>query len=119
MMALITMLFVGAAAWRKGGDRATCILNQRTMQMGVRGFQNMYGYSNGGQVNGENLPEALLTREFINQHLFDCATGASTCPDGGTYSVTDPARFPDDGEIYMTCSFAETRGHVPEDSSDW
>ena len=119
MMMLISLVFVGARAWRIGSDRAKCILNQRTFQMAVRSYQNMYGFPNGAQPNGGNLPESLWTMEFISEHLYNCATGISKCPGGGNYLIADPSRFPDDGVVYMTCSLAESRGHGPENDEDW
>ena len=41
LMALVSILFVGAAAWRKGTDRSTNLLNLRNCQQAMRGAQNM------------------------------------------------------------------------------
>lgn len=119
LMGLTTIMFVGVRAWRKGSDRANCILNQRTMQLAVRSMQNMYGYRNGGQASGPNVVEELLTREFIGNDLYLSATGDRSCPGGGDYVVSNPSRFPEDGEIFMTCSLANSRQHEPENSTDW
>jgi type II secretory pathway pseudopilin PulG len=119
MMALLAILFVGARAWRMGSDRSSCILNQRSMQMAVRSYQNMHGLRNGPLPNGESLPEALRSREFINDYLYQCAIGAAVCPGGGEYTIEDPSQFPEYGVLFMTCSLAELRGHIPADTSDW
>jgi len=119
LIGLISLLFVGARAWRIGSDRANCILNQRTMQMAVRSFQNMYGYSNGAQSNGQTIAEALWTREFISQNLYRSAIGEMTCPGGGTYIIQNPNLFPEDGTLFMTCSLANEQEHRPQNFSDW
>ncbi len=119
LMALTVILFVGVRAWRTGSDRANCILNQRTMQMAVRSMQNMYGYRNGSQPNGESVVEALWRREFISRYLLECANGDSACPGGGDYVVANSNQFPPDGQLFMACSLAESRSHAPENVTDW
>jgi len=42
LLSLISILFVGARAWKKGSDRATNIMNFRNCQQAMRGHQNMY-----------------------------------------------------------------------------
>lgn len=41
LLSLIAILFIGARAWKKGSDRAGCILNIRNVQQAVRGYANM------------------------------------------------------------------------------
>lgn len=41
LLSLISILFVGARAWKKGSDRSTNILNLRNAQQAVRGHANM------------------------------------------------------------------------------
>jgi prepilin-type N-terminal cleavage/methylation domain-containing protein len=43
LLSLISILFVGARAWKKGSDRAANIMNIRNCNQAVRGYQNMYG----------------------------------------------------------------------------
>ena len=42
LLSLISILFIGARAWKKGSDRAGCILNIRNVQQAVRGYINMH-----------------------------------------------------------------------------
>ena len=42
LLSLISILFIGARAWKKGSDRAGCILNIRNAQQAVRGYINMH-----------------------------------------------------------------------------
>jgi type II secretory pathway pseudopilin PulG len=41
LLSLISILFVGARAWKKGSDRSANILNLRNAQQAVRGHANM------------------------------------------------------------------------------
>lgn len=41
LLSLISILFVGARAWKKGSDRAANIMNLRNAQQAVRGHANM------------------------------------------------------------------------------
>ena len=41
LLSLITILFVGARAWKRGSDRSANIMNIRNCQQAMRGEQNM------------------------------------------------------------------------------
>jgi len=41
LLSLISILFVGARAWKKGSDRSANILNIRNTQQAMRGHENM------------------------------------------------------------------------------
>ncbi|MGD9420827.1 MAG: hypothetical protein Q7R22_017960 [Verrucomicrobiota bacterium JB025] len=47
LLSLISILFVGARAWKKGSDRSANIMNLRNAQQAVRGHANMYGLNDG------------------------------------------------------------------------
>ena len=40
LLSLISILFIGARAWKKGSDRSANIMNVRNIQQAVRGLQN-------------------------------------------------------------------------------
>ena len=40
LLSLITILFIGARAWKKGSDRSTNLINLRNCQQAMRGHQN-------------------------------------------------------------------------------
>ena len=42
LLSLITILFIGARAWKKGSDRSANIMNLRNCQQAMRGHQNMH-----------------------------------------------------------------------------
>ena len=48
LLSLISILFIGARAWKKGSDRAANILNIRNAQQAVRGHANVRGIADGG-----------------------------------------------------------------------
>ena len=41
LLSLISILFVGARAWKKGSDRSANIMNIRNTQQAMRGHENM------------------------------------------------------------------------------
>jgi type II secretory pathway pseudopilin PulG len=42
LLTLVSILFIGARAWKKGSDRAANIMNLRNCQQIMRGHQNMH-----------------------------------------------------------------------------
>ena len=50
LLSLISILFVGARAWKKGSDRSANIMNIRNVQQAVRGHQNMRNLNDGASV---------------------------------------------------------------------
>ncbi|MGB1128846.1 MAG: prepilin-type N-terminal cleavage/methylation domain-containing protein, partial [Haloferula sp.] len=59
LLSLISILFIGARAWKKGSDRAGCIMNIRNAQQAVRSYANMY--------NTDSIPgsELVGTGKFL------------------------------------------------------
>jgi type II secretory pathway pseudopilin PulG len=55
LLSLISILFVGARAWKQGSDRSANIMNIRNVQQAVRGHQNM-----NNMRNGENLADTVI-----------------------------------------------------------
>jgi len=106
LLSLITILFIGARAWKRGSDRAICIINIHQVQKGVRSYSNLYGFSPGGNAPG-------LEGQVIGMGRFVETT--PTCPGGGTYT-TGGDTIPEMGFLYMECDITE---HVPEVTSDW
>jgi type II secretory pathway pseudopilin PulG len=112
LLSLISILFIGANAWKKGSDQALCILNIRNVQNGVRSFSNLYGHSPGQSVAG-------LQMRIVGLGKFVETTPA--CPASGTYtygSTFGTDTIPPTGELYLQCSLSTT-GHEPANFSDW
>jgi prepilin-type N-terminal cleavage/methylation domain-containing protein len=123
LLSLISIMFIGAKAWKRGSDRAGCIMNMRNMQLASRSYQNMYGYVFGGQPQSEygtqDIARHLLQKDFISQSLYDQSQGSRSCAGGGTYSVAAPSVFPMPGSLYMNCSLSGTEKHAPENVASW
>ena len=64
LLSLISILFIGARAWKKGSDRAANILNIRNVQQAVRGHGNMNGILQGTLIpatdGGPIAPAAIF-----------------------------------------------------------
>lgn len=109
MLSLLLMLFISGRAWKRGSDRALCIVNMETVQKGVRGFANMNGHFPGETVVG-------LETELIGLGRF--MESAPQCPGKGTYTTLGD-QLPTLGVLYMSCSLAIPEGHEPADFSGW
>lgn len=103
---IIPMLFIGARAYKKGSDRAGCILNQRNVQQAVRSYQGMKGQGAGEPIDWK---EIIGTGKFLDKE--------PTCPAHGKYTFKPSAKM---GELAVECSLCgEPDKHVPQDHSDW
>lgn len=113
LMTLITVLFFGAQAWKRGSDRALCIIHIQNVQKGIRSYSNLYGFG-----PGDNAPG--LQSQIIGMGRFVETT--PTCPGGGNYSfgqVHGADTIPPMGAIYMECSLSTSDQHVPNITPDW
>lgn len=123
LLALVSILFVGSRAWKRGSDRAGCVLTLRNVQVAARSYQNMYGYNYGGRpyaANGtQDIAEHLFTKGYIEARLYQQARGTAPCPAGGAYTCPLPDVFPEAGQLYMQCSLSGPDNHVPTTHADW
>jgi len=106
MLSTTSVLFVGARAWKKGSDRAGCIMNIRNVQQAIRGNANL---------NNLNIGDPIDWKKIIGP---DGYLKEPKCPDGGTYTFVKT--YPQIGVLACTCSKAgDSEGHEPADHSDW
>ncbi|MFM2241257.1 MAG: hypothetical protein RLZ97_112 [Verrucomicrobiota bacterium] len=105
LLSLISILFIGARAWKKGSDKAGCIMNIRNVQQMIRGYQNM-----------NNHPEGHVINVFVIANDFQLGN-IGECPGGGDYDHA--GEIPPIGELVMTCSLATSHGHVPPSIAGW
>jgi type II secretory pathway pseudopilin PulG len=123
LLSLISILFIGSRAWKRGSDRAGCVLTLRNIQVATRSYQNLYGYNYGGHPYAENgtqdIATHLFNKGYIEQKLYDQAHGLAKCPAGGTYNCPVPDIFPVNGQLYMACSLSSSDEHTPSSHSDW
>lgn len=113
LLSLISLLFFGAQAWKRGSDRALCIMQIANVQKGVRSYSNLYGFS-----PGSNAPN--LQSQVIGLGRFVETT--PVCPAGGGYSfgaTYGVDTIPPIGVLYMECSLAASDDHEPDSFSDW
>jgi type II secretory pathway pseudopilin PulG len=106
LLSLLTILFIGARAWKRGSDRAACILQIRQVQIGVRSFANMNGY-----VADQAVAPLDLESEVIGPGKFLEST--PFCPAGGTYTFKKN-QIPRTGSVYMKCSLDKDQDHHPK-----
>ena len=111
LLSLISILFIGARAWKKGADRAGCILNIRNFQQATRSYANLH------QLNpGDTCP--VLSGVIIGSGLF--MEKAPTCPGAGTYSGSGATTVPAVGTVQLTCSLsASPDSHAPSKTEEW
>lgn len=110
LLSLISVLFIGARAWKKGSDRAACILNIRNFQQAVRSYANM-----NGKNPGDTVPAFNTT--IVGAGLF--METSPTCPGGGTYTGLTDTTIPAVGTVALVCDFADGPAHTPENTAAW
>lgn len=122
LLTLIAVLFIGAGIYKRGADRAACILNIRNIHQAVRADQNLNNRTP-ANPGGTGTPDTI---DFTNV-IFSDATNERyliepDCPtDGGAY--TGDAVYPEVGNVATICS---TNGagtgladHFPTDVAGW
>jgi prepilin-type N-terminal cleavage/methylation domain-containing protein len=103
LLSLISILFIGARAWKKGSDRAASILQIRNVQQAVRSFSNMNGHNAGDTV-------ATLQADIFGAGKFienDPTAGSHPAGTGVAYVIAAPTVIPLVGTLYMTADDAE------------
>jgi len=113
LLVLITVLFIGARAWKRGSDRTACIMRIELVQKGVRSYANLYGLEPGSNAPG-------LQGQVIGLGRFVEST--PVCPGGGTYSYGQTYgvdTIPPTGTLYMECSLSVSEHHAPKVSDGW
>lgn len=123
LLALTSVLFLGARAWKSGADRTACIMNIRNVQTSVRSFQNIYGYTAGGMPYAENgtqdIAVQMLAKGYITPTQFANIKGGEACSGGGIYGCDHPDTFPLVGQLYIGCSLSSTKQHDMSPNIEW
>lgn len=55
LLSLVSILFIGARAWKRGSDRSTNIINIRNVQQAARGHQNVNSMNVGDPLDSSDL----------------------------------------------------------------
>jgi type II secretory pathway pseudopilin PulG len=109
LLTLISVLFNGANIYKKGADRAACILNIRNIHQAVRANQNLKGIDVGDPLDTSAIYGTGLYIEV-----------EPTCPsDGGDYSTS--SSYPAIGTAAATCDDfgASVEDHAPDSTDGW
>lgn len=96
-------VFVGARAWKRGSDRATCAINVRNVQQAVRAYQNMNNLKPGDPIPWDKI---FGEGKFISAR--------PTCQPGTTYTFAKT--IPAIGKLACTCSDPQ---HAPQVHDGW
>lgn len=99
---IVRALKQGSDAWKKGSDRAGCVLNIRNVQQSIRAYQNMNNIKDGNPIPWDQI--------FGNDKFM----AKPTCPAGGTYTFL--INMPKTGSLACKCSHSD---HIPENYTDW
>ncbi|MBX3741817.1 MAG: hypothetical protein KF712_12545 [Akkermansiaceae bacterium] len=113
LMGLVSIMFVAAQAWKRGADRGMCVMNIQVAQKAIRSFGNLYGYTPGDSVTG------LKDKIFAPGGFIEMTP---VCKGGGTYTfggTSGEDTLPQIGQVYLECSFSETRSHSLPPNSEW
>lgn len=124
LLTLISILFIGARAWKKGSDRAASILQIRNVQQAVRSFSNMNARNIGDAINPAVGGDIFGPGKFIEN---DPTAGSHPAGTGYAFTLTGGgALIPPVGTLYMITSGAGTTGSPPSDynpttgtTADW
>lgn len=95
LLSLISILFIGARAWKKGSDRAANILNIRNVQQAVRAHANVRGLLEG---------DALASTEIVGAGKYLNTVNPPVT--GLTYAYG--AAVPAMGTLYLQVTYGAT-----------
>ena len=115
LLLFIAMTFVGVTAWKRGSDRAGCVMNIRHVQMAVRGYARVQSLQPGDDT-GALVPPVNLTSQLIGPGKY--VPSQPLCPGNGFYGLGGNT-VPAVGSLYMTCSLEASDGHAPSDHGTW
>ena len=107
LLGLISILFIGVNAYKRGTDRAKCVLNVSTVQKAVRSYQNLYELD-----EGDGLTQTTLVG---SGKMFEVAPACPTTGNGYTWGAAVPVT----GVQYCQCDDATGTDHQPTNITTW
>ena len=116
LLSLISILFVGARAWKKGSDRSANIMNIRNVQQAVRAHQNMNGL-----LEGAALAETVIFGNGTTEgYLKEPTPPSADIAAAYTYTGTVPGI----GTLFTSSTGTPTAGgtaadYAPTGTQDW
>ena len=107
LLSLISILFIGVSAYKKGAYRAKCILNLASVQKAARSHQNLYALKIGDSLAIADLAGSGKLLETT-----------PNCPDpSGSY--TFETEVPAANAAYAICSLSGSDQHIPVTLAGW
>ena len=111
LLSLIAVLFLGVAAYKKGADRAKCILNITTVQKTMRSYANL---------NEKEETDACVIGDLAGAGKMLAIS--PSCPDGTgsyTFGAVIPSASTSYADLYTVCSLAGSENHQPKNAVGW
>lgn len=111
LLTLISVLFIGAQAYKNAADRSACILNIRNFHQGVRAYQNTDSAAVGSAITRSDIVGA---DKFVEVE--------PVCPtDATTVNYTLVATYPAVGTSAVTCTTngSTSKDHQPKTTDGW
>jgi prepilin-type N-terminal cleavage/methylation domain-containing protein len=96
LLSLISILFIGARAWKKGSDRAANILNIRNVQQAVRAHANVRALAEGGTLASTDI---VGSGKYLN---------SVTSPVSASITYGYLTTVPAIGTLYLTNTYADS-----------
>jgi prepilin-type N-terminal cleavage/methylation domain-containing protein len=120
LLSLISILFIGARAWKKGADRSASVITIRNSQQAVRSYANLNNKNIGDDIEGGAI---FGTGKFVTTSPLDIKHPGGA---GLTYAIPDATIIPGPGTLYVTVTGTTTDGSPAADylpdtktSADW
>lgn len=107
LLSLVSLLFIGARAYKRGSDRAGCVMNIRNAQQSSRSYANFNRLEAGASYDFE--ADCIGSGNFLEL--------PPVCPGRGVYAFL--ATIPETGSLAMTCSLAPIDDHQPDFYESW
>jgi prepilin-type N-terminal cleavage/methylation domain-containing protein len=106
LLSLISILFIGARAWKKGSDRSASLITIRNVQQAVRSYANMNNKNEGDTVAKTDI---FGTGKFVTT---DPTTINHPGGTGLTYVIPAPTLIPTVGSLYLEVSGTASDGEL-------
>jgi type II secretory pathway pseudopilin PulG len=115
LLTFISILFVGARAWKRGADRAANVTNIRNAQQAVRGHQNLHNLPTGVPLTEAMIYGALGTSRYLTK---------PEPPTSAIVSYAGLGTVPPIGDLWLQASYQDplaesAYGMDGIDTSEW
>lgn len=109
LLSLISVLFIGAKAWKDGADRANCVVYIGQYQKGVRSWANMKEIEDAATINTGEITD------YVGTIRVKCKSADAPDYDYETEYHTAPG-----APLFASCTATTGGAHVPTgDVASW